>query len=82
MSGPKNAIAARRPKAAEGADGVIATSPMIAIRGELNSGRPCVVSVPADISDAEVLSLIDGVLRIRDQLAKNRRSGPRLLVPS
>ena len=57
---------------------------LITVQGTLNSGRPCVISVPVDVTELELLSLLDGVLRIGDQLRARRLAtvpGPRLLVP-
>lgn len=75
--------------AAAGATAKVPTRPevqLVKILGELNTGRPVTIELPVDVTDAEVLSLIDGVLRIRDAFAAQRVPAPpgtpRLYVPS
>lgn len=47
---------------------------------QLATGRPAGLMVPADITDTEWLSLINGVLQIGDQL-RAARPASRILVP-
>lgn len=47
---------------------------------QLTTGRPAALMVPADMTDAEWLSLINGVLQIGDQM-RAARPASRLVVP-